>query len=130
MQRVPFYDVVALHLEFACDATDGVASITLPKGTFKTAIKMKKSNGETAQLEIRDRLYHLKDHLTATQQSPWMDIGLRSLPISKEWHSEDGTAYMLIGPKGGILTAWTSYDDNLPESVLIRRIRRGEKVLQ
>ncbi|EXF69261.1 hypothetical protein D030_3146A, partial [Vibrio parahaemolyticus AQ3810] len=22
MQRVPFYDVVALHLEFACDATD------------------------------------------------------------------------------------------------------------
>lgn len=77
------------------DATDGVASITLPKGTYKTAIKMKKSHEKTAQLEIRDRLYHLKDHLTATQQSPWMDIGLRSLPISKEWHSEDGTAYML-----------------------------------
>ena len=82
------------------DASDGQATIRLPKQTYETLLHLQGPWKPNSSLEVSDDLYYVKDTLSSKQGklldlNRWFLLGVRPLPVPSDWYNPDGQKLVL-----------------------------------
>lgn len=92
------------------DATDGTATIQLPESIMEGFIKVKNENEDDdkksnqSKLIVEDKLYYSKTELNVLKpnekkekddKEKWYKLGNKIFPVPEDFHSDDGSKYIL-----------------------------------
>lgn len=101
------------------DATDGTATIQLPESIMEGFIKVKNENEDDdkksnqSKLTVEDKLYYSKTELNVLKpnekkekddKEKWYKLGSKIFPVPEDFHSDDGSKYILSFENTGTKT--------------------------
>lgn len=89
---------------FDHDATDGEARIQLPIGSVDIFLRVaaEQASSTEASFIVEDALYYVHQELKLSSLAHWHKLPGRPIPVLADWHSGDGSQYVLSMMNSGI----------------------------